>query len=164
VNKEQIMARHTVRLAAGLLAASLVATNAAAVEALSTEELISHCAVYEDDPDGEDGIFCVRYIQGFIDGAVATDERVTYNVAAEYDRDETFTERAIRTRLGSRIERYGPSYYAEFCLGEPVPLAAVVEIVVADLLSLDSLDGRELARDVVYATLRREYPCETDDE
>lgn len=146
------------------LALLLAAADSRAVEALSTEELISHCAVHEDDPDGEDGIFCVRYIQGFIDGAVATDERVTYNVANEYDRDETFTERAIRTRLGSRIARYGPSYYAEFCLGEPLPLAAVVEVIVADLLSFDSLEGRELARDVVYATLRREYPCSADDE
>jgi hypothetical protein len=146
------------------LAFLATASNALAVEALSTEELISHCVVYEEDPDGEDGIFCVRYIQGFIDGAVATDERVTYNVADEYDRDETFTERAIRTRLGSRIDKYGPSYYAEFCLGEPVPLAEVADVVITDLLALENLVGRELARDVVYATLRREYPCDTEDE
>lgn len=158
------MDRYTRWFVSALVAVWLYGTETAAVEALSTEELISHCAVYEDDPDGEDGIFCVRYIQGFIDGAVATDERVTYNVAAEYDRDESFTERAIRTRLGSRIDRYGPSYYAEFCLGEPVPLAEVVDVVVADLLSMESLTGRELAREVVYATLRREYPCEADDE
>ena len=150
--------------AIGVVTAVMAASDARAVEALSTEELISHCAVYEQDPDGEDGIFCVRYIQGFIDGAVATDERVTYNVANEYDRDETFTERAIRTRLGSRIERYGPSYYAEFCLGEPVPLAEVVKVVIADLSQLKNLEGRELARDVVYSTLRRAYPCEVDDE
>ena len=150
--------------AIGIFMISAGASDAQAVEALSTEELISHCVVYEEDPDGEDGIFCVRYIQGFIDGAVVTDERVTYNVADEYDREETFTERAIRTRLGSRIDRYGPSYYAEFCLGEPVPLAEVVRVVIADLLQLENLEGRELARDVVYATLRREYPCDTDDE
>jgi len=148
----------------GIVAFSAAASDAQAVEALSTEELIAHCAVYEEDPAGVDGIFCVRYIQGFIDGAVVTDERVTYNVANEYDREESFTERAIRTRLGSRIDRYGPSYYAEFCLGEPVPLAEVVSIVIADLLALEDLEGRELARDVVYATLRREYPCSADDE
>jgi hypothetical protein len=150
--------------AISIIAFSAIPSDARAVEALSTEELISHCAVYEEDPDGEDGIFCVRYIQGFIDGAVVTDERVTYNVADEYDRDETFTERAIRTRLGSRIDRYGPSYYAEFCLGEPLPLAEVARVVIADLLALEDLEGRELARDVVYATLRREYPCDADDE
>ena len=150
--------------AIGIVVISAAASDARAVEALSTEELISHCAVYEQDPDGEDGIFCVRYIQGFIDGAVVTDERVTYNVADEYDRDETFTERAIRTRLGSRIDRYGPSYYAEFCLGEPLPLAEVARVVIADLLAIEDFKGPELARDVVYATLRREYPCDVDDE
>ena len=149
--------------AVGTLLVLATLQDARAVEALSTEELIEHCAVYEDDPDGEDGIFCVRYIQGFIDGAVATDERVTYNIADELDSEESFTERAIRTRVGSRIERFGSSYYAEFCLGEPLPLAAVVKVVVADLLKLRNLEGRELARDVVYESLRRHYPCQADD-
>ena len=151
-------------LASGIFVLSAAAGDALAVGALSTEELIAHCAVYEEDPEGEDGIFCVRYIQGFIDGAVVTDERVTYNVANEYDREETFTERAIRTRLGSRIDRYGPSYYAEFCLGEPLPLAEVARAVIADLLKIDDVEGRELARDVVYMTLRREFPCGMDEE
>ena len=61
------MKTHFVWYATAMLLGSLYATEAAAVEALSTEELISHCAIYGDDPDGEDGIFCVRYIQGFID-------------------------------------------------------------------------------------------------
>jgi hypothetical protein len=149
--------------AVGMLFVLVPLQDARAVEALSTEELIEHCAVYEDDPEGKDGIFCVRYIQGFIDGAVATDERVTYNIADELDSEESFTERAIRTRVGSRIERFGSSYYAEFCLGEPVPLAAVVQVIVGDLMKLKNLEGRELARDVVYETLRRHYPCQTDD-
>ena len=148
--------------AIGALIVSAAASNAWAVEALSTEELISHCAVYEEYPDGEDGIFCIRYIQGFIDGAVVTDERVAYNVADEYGREETPTERAIRARLGTRIERFGSSYYAEFCLGEPLPLAEVVRQVITDLLKLENIEGREFARDVVYETLRREYPCKTN--
>ncbi|MGA9574711.1 MAG: Rap1a/Tai family immunity protein [Lysobacterales bacterium] len=146
----------------GALIISIAASNVWAVEALSTEELISHCIVYDEDPDGEDGIFCLRYIQGFIDGAVATDERVTNNVAAEYGREETATERAIRARLGSQIELFGSSYYAEFCLGEPLPLAEVARKVITDLVKLENLEGRELARDVVYETLRREYPCKTN--
>lgn len=158
------MTKKAFAVGAGMLMMAIAAGNALAVEALSTEELIAHCAVYEEDPDGGDGIFCVRYIQGFIDGAVATDERVTYNVADEYDREESFSERAIRTRVGSRIGRYGSSYYAEFCLGEPVPLADVVKAVVADLSKIDDVAGRERARDVVYATLRNEYPCEAGDE
>ena len=143
--------------------AMTVAPTADAVEPLSTEELTMHCAVYEEDPDGEDGIFCVRYIQGFIDGAVITDERVTYNVADEADRSESFTERAIRTRVISRLDRYGPSVYADFCLGEPVPLREVVEVVVENLLNNEFVREMPLARNVVYATLRTNYPCEEED-
>ncbi len=143
--------------------AALVSSNANAVEALSTEELVSHCVYYEQDPESVDGVFCVRYIQGFIDGAVATDERVTNNVADEYDRNETFSERAIRTRLGSRLERFG-TYYAEFCLGEPVPLKSVVELVIVDLENTRRVANQPLARDFVYATLRMQFPCEAPEE
>ena len=139
--------------------ALLASPDARAVEAMSTEELVSHCIYYEQDPESVDGVFCVRYIQGFIDGAVATDERVTNNVADEYDKDESFSERAIRTRLGSRIERF-ETYYAEFCLGEPVPLKTVVELVVADLENEKRVANQPLARDFVYTTLRQQFPCE----
>mgnify|MGYP001828141299 CR=1 FL=1 len=134
--------------------------SALAVERLSAAELASHCAQIKTNPEGVDGIFCIRYIQGFIDGAVATDERVTMNVADEYAREESFSERAIRIRLGQRLTSYG-SYYAEFCLGEPVPLADVVNKVVTHLEGKDVSD-KQLARTVVYTTLRKHYPCETD--
>ncbi len=78
-----------------------------AVEPLSSAELESHCAHYRMDPEGKDGIFCVRYIQGFIDGAVATDERVTLNVSGEYEKEESFSERAIRIRLVDSVMREG---------------------------------------------------------
>ena len=71
--------------AIALSALLLFAPVVDAVEPLSTEELKLHCEFYEDDPEGTDGTFCVRYIQGFIDGAVATDERVTYNIADEIE-------------------------------------------------------------------------------
>ncbi len=154
---------HRLGWLAALAAVCFFAERAEAVEALSTEELAEHCEIYLNEPDGEDGIFCVRYIQGFIDGAVATDERVTLNVADEFEGEETesFTERAIRTRLGNRLQEFGSSYYPEFCLGEPVPLKEVVDLVVADVLDPLRTMNRPLARDVVYTTLRREYPCET---
>jgi hypothetical protein len=139
--------------------ALLAAPAAWAVEALSTAELASHCARYHDPNASEDRTFCVRYIQGFIDGAVATDERVTNNVTREFEQDESFSERAARTRIGTRLSRYGASVYAEFCLGDPVPLAEVVERVVADLADAAVAAEHPLARDVVYLTLRSQYPC-----
>jgi len=144
------------------LAFLLLSDRAESVEPLSTPELAEHCAFYHDDREGEDAIFCVRYVQGFIDGAVATDARVLENVATEFDADETFGERAIRSRIGSRIKSRGPTVYADFCLGEPDSLEDVVEKVVADLESRKVLDEDLLARDAVFSTLRREYPCNPD--
>jgi len=147
------------------LAALLSTEKAAAVEPLSTKELAEHCFHYAENPDGEDAIFCVRYVQGFIDGAVATDERVTLNVVAEIEKKETYAERAIRIRSPSRrVSRYGATVYAEFCLGAPVPLREVVEHVINDLMNRKVLENTLLARDAVYAVLRRDYPCEADDD
>ena len=83
--------------------------EASAVEPLSATELASHCKYFKSAPEGVDGIFCIRYVQGFIDGAIATDERVTLNVAEEYHKEESFSERATRIRLGQRMESYGGS-------------------------------------------------------
>ena len=143
-----------------LMTALLLAAPAAlAVEALSTEELMSHCEKYYDEQAREDRVFCMRYIQGFIDGAVATDERVTRNVVGEYEQEESFSERAARTRIGTRLERYGPSVYAEFCLGDPVPLKEVVEHIVEDATDPKRVAANPLARELVYQTIREHYPC-----
>ena len=142
------------------IALLLLAERASSVEPLSTPELAEHCALYYEDRDGKDAIFCVRYVQGFIDGAVATDARVLENVASQFDEDESFSDRAIRNRIGSRIRLRGPTVYADFCLGEADSLEEVVEKVVDDLGNRKVLDEDLLARDAVFSTLRREYPCD----
>ena len=135
------------------------ASDAGAVEVLSAEELASHCVAFPEDSDSVDGQYCIRYIQGFIDGAIATDVRVMLNVEAE--RKESFSERAIRTRAPDRNLQRRAAGYAEFCLGDPVPLVEVVTKVVGDLNErLKALDTAGTARDVVYESLRRHYPCE----
>lgn len=150
-------------LFAAVISTGLWSANAVAVEALATEELKIHCDHYDDDPTGTDGVFCVRYVQGFIDGAIITDQRVMRNVAKEHGGNETLTKRAMRTRMRGNIERFGPSYYAEFCLGNPVPLREVVEKVVGELQN-DKITRRfPLARSVIDQLLRREYPCKLID-
>ena len=149
-------------IATGLVLLALVFSpqhEAMAVEPLSAIELASHCKQLRAAPEGADGIFCIRYVQGFIDGAIATDERVTLNVAEEYHKEESFSERATRIRLGQRMESYGSSFYAEFCLGEPSPLAEVVAKVADSLEQNPPTSDMLLARNVVYKTLRDEYPC-----
>lgn len=148
----------------GALALLLPAERAGSVEPLSTPELAGHCAFYYEDRNGEDAIFCIRYVQGFIDGAVVTDARVLENIATEFDEDESFAERAIRSRIGTRIRLRGPTVYADFCLGELNSLEEVVEKVVDDLADREVLDEDLLARDAVLSTLQREYPCDPEDE
>ncbi len=138
----------------------LLTTNVRAVEALSTSELADHCSHYEKQPQGVDAVFCVRYIQGFIDGAVATDERVVSNIVSDKDKEETFSERAMRTRLG-KMKMYGSTYYADFCLGEPIQLKEIAAKVITDLTNDEITSKQPLARDVVYQTLRANYPCKT---
>jgi hypothetical protein len=133
-----------------------------AVEVLSIHELVSHCQQLDTAPDDVDSQYCIRYIQGFIDGAVATDARVMINIEAELEREETFSERAMRTRMPSSSDRYRAARLAGFCLGDPLPLRNVVKVVVADLMALDVGDSAETpAREAVYSSLREHYPCES---
>lgn len=130
-----------------------------AVEPLSAQELVLHCKAFPDQADSSDGQFCIRYIQGFIDGAVATDTRVLLNVETDHNHKETYAERATRTRTA----RSRAAVYAEFCLGDPVPLREVVEKVVNDLNQRKYTEEGVEASTVVYTSLRKNYPCKKPD-
>jgi hypothetical protein len=139
----------------------LIAPAAKAVEELSARELGSHCALLNNDPEGVDAQYCIRYIQGFIDGAVATDARVMLSVEDILNREETFSERAIRTRMPSSADRSRAANLAGFCLGDPLPLRDVVDAVVADLDAIvEDKEQETAAMEIVYASLKRHFPCE----
>jgi hypothetical protein len=144
-------ARRTGQALALAAAMLLAARPAAALDTLSAADLAQTCA------DAGEGT-CLGYIRGFIDGAIATDPRVALNVAREFEGPESFADRAYRTRLGDRLERYGPSYFAEFCVPVPVPLADIAQ-EVRDELARKAYDPGASARDVVYDALRQAYPC-----
>lgn len=149
----------------GTLAALLAtAPRAAAIEPLTASQLQEVCAEAIEAPDTVAAGLCVYYVKGFLDGAVATDQRVAENVASELDADEeSFTERAFRTRVRvlSRLQEFGPSVYAEFCVGQPDPIVDVIQHVIEELDHYDDLEGLQ-AQAVVYASLRRHYPCTRD--
>jgi hypothetical protein len=148
---------------AALLGTLLLAPVTRAVEVLTVHELVSHCTLIKSDPRGADAQYCIRYIQGFIDGAVATDARVMLNTEAGVDREESFSERAKRTRAPSRADRYRAATLAGFCLGDPLPLRDVVDKVVADLVRLDVDDSADNpARESVYRSLSKHYPCASE--
>lgn len=149
-------------LTLSLLLTSLALAHGAAwaVTPLSGAWLERHCMGRDEIQDGTVDNLCVTYIQGFLDGAVATDERVARNVAAEYE-SGGFVDRATRTRLGPRlraVRTFGFSAYAEYCLGAPVPIREVIDHVIEKLRASPPAAGT-LARDIVYETLREHYPC-----
>ncbi len=142
--------------AAALLLIGTTAVNA--VEPLTATTLQRYCADYADDPESLLSQKCVAYVGGFLDGAVATDERVAENVVSEIEATESFAERAIRTRVYGRLREYGPSVYAEFCVGQPVPIKEVVLHVNEELSSRESVVDIS-ALSIVYAALRKHYSC-----
>lgn len=145
-----------------LLVLTTITQSALAITPLSAKELASHCALYPKNPDSLDGQFCVRYIQGFIDGAIATDAQVMLNVEAEILQDkETITERAFRTRVAGQSLQQRAEQYAEYCLGEEIELLEIVNKVVESLIDRGEIDPTILARRVVYGTLKKNYPCKS---
>ncbi len=146
----------------GLAALLFIAQPASAIEPLSAQQLHEVCVAGDEGADANEERLCVYFVKGFLDGAVATDGRVAENVVAEISSgNETFSQRAIRTRVIDRIQRYGPSVYAKFCVGQPDPIADVVQHVIEELDRYDSLEGVQ-AQTVVYSSLKRHYPCEVD--
>lgn len=73
-----------------VMGALVLAPSAWGVEALTTVELVSHRDKYHDDRATEDRAFCVCYIQGFVDGAVATDDRVMNSLSGAHYPCERF--------------------------------------------------------------------------
>ena len=145
----------------GVVSIVFAAQQASAFEPLSGERLQEICASAEENTNTENARLCVFYIKGFLDGAVATDGRVAENVASEMSSEESFTERAIRTRVINRLRDFGPSVYAEFCVGQPDPIEDVVMHVIEELDRTESLADTP-AQTIVYDSLKRHYPCEAD--
>lgn len=135
-------------------------STANALEVLSSKELASHCNKLSTQPDGVDGQYCIRYIQGFIDGAIATDARVMLNAENAISGNETFAERAMRTRMPGRADLSRAAKLAGFCLGDPLPLREIVNVVVADLEAQQLKNTKdEPAMELVYQSLLTNYPC-----
>ncbi len=139
-----------------LIAAPLPATG----DTLTSKELASNCVKLKSEPSSVDSLFCIRYIQGFIDGAVATDARVLRSAENQAHEEESFAERAMRTRATSRFEHGRDAQFSGYCLGSPIPSQHILKLVVRDLLDTPATRGSVPARETVYASLRKHYPCQ----
>lgn len=141
-------------VAAGLY---LVADSAAAITSVRASELRADCQAYRTAPDSTAAKRCLAYIHGFLDGAIVTDARVAQNVSAEYEKSETYSQRVIRTRVRER-NKVTPTYYAGFCVGNPVQITVVVDKVIAHL-EANPPGSETSAAALVYAALKSGFPC-----
>ena len=133
---------------------------AGAIAPLTTAKLIEHCDAYAETPESPDALICIHYIKGFVAGAIATDEQVYENVVKGLSTEMGFADRYAEIRFGREMVDYGPTYFAEFCVPDEVPLAEVVEKVVFDLRDAELVRENPLARDAVYRALRIDYACQ----
>ena len=102
---------------------------------------------------------CKTYLKGFVDGAFVTDPRVAERVVDEAGKISQFVTRAFKTRIGEQIERYGASYFADFCLPE-----ADAELHVFEAMQLHKpLDAGEdeNAKEWTYTFVKKHFPCES---
>ncbi|MGH8166568.1 MAG: Rap1a/Tai family immunity protein, partial [Woeseiaceae bacterium] len=110
----------------------------AAGEWLDGDELAQACRELNDpatnSTDDINGTLCVAYLQGFIAGSTVAGVQKTDPVATDTG-DETFSERAVRTRAESYVRRYEERLHRTHCVGDDVPVHAVVEAITAYLES-----------------------------
>lgn len=135
----------------------LAASPANAMEWLSAEELESSCDAFLAGSTDSDAALCLAYMQGFLAGAEAAPGVTRPDKAA--DRDETYAERAARTRLGTlrmmRLRAHEPDY----CLDDSLSAVQIVETVAAYLESHEEVLKLSNA-EAVYEALVHEFPCE----
>lgn len=129
-----------------------------AAEPLTLRELRTICASEIPGEYDAESAVCRAYLSGFIDGASATDPRVAENVAREIEGEESFSERAFRTRLSSRQRDFGPTIYAEFCIGANERSDKIATYVIDEMRSTGSAP-EGMARDFVYDVFRKYFPC-----
>ncbi|MGH8197510.1 MAG: Rap1a/Tai family immunity protein [Steroidobacteraceae bacterium] len=135
----------------------LLAMPAAAGAPPPASQLHADCRVYTTAPDSLDGRRCLAYVQGYVDGFVAAGRPVSQTAATQVETKETFSERAMRTRLRKR-DRNPPRADSAVCIADSVPTAEVVTQVVAHLDAKPPAAG-DAAAVAVYAALLARFPC-----
>lgn len=124
---------------------------------LSSESLGRHCLALEEASSPDDGTVCIAYVQGVIAGTrMARDQQP--GPAASGSEDESFTDRAIRTRAGTYLRRIDDSQRRDYCIAGDVPASAVLDALTERLAATPD-DSNLTAHDIVHEALVQRFPC-----
>jgi len=112
-------------LIAALATLALFAANSA-IALKSAAELSDLCL--SEAP--ENRYRCLGYIQGYIDGARTAGQATTQ--VAEEDSDSSWAQRAIDTRIGSKLRVRYDQNAEPLCLAAENPAARVKQLILAE--------------------------------
>jgi hypothetical protein len=136
----------------------LIVAAPASAAWLTASDIEEHCAELATDAQSRSGVLCAAFIQGVIAG-----ERVVNRGSAMQRQPESFTERAARTRAGSRLR---PTRDRPWCIDPTLPAATVLESVAARIPAIRAATDGSAARDddtaaaqLVRQALAASFPC-----
>ncbi|WP_196139780.1 Rap1a/Tai family immunity protein [Aliikangiella sp. G2MR2-5] len=150
-----ILSKFCILLLTSALAFSL-SFSAKGLTPLSSEELSELCKNSKPKLSDPQSAQCVRYIKGFIDGLLAT-KRVSIESQQESSERSSFMERAIKTRIGNRIEYSRANPDEQVCLTRAPSLKEIVHEVAGEIQKQDH--DQTTALTAVYQALVENYPC-----
>lgn len=148
-------------MAAGIFLFASVAPESPifAEEWLSAGDLEASCDSFLAGSEGDDGDLCVAYLQGFLAGA-DTSQMAVSDASKDEEYDESFSERASRTRLGRlRLMKIRASRTGEYCIEDDVSALEIVD-TVATFLKQHPETVSMTDADAVRAALISSYPCD----
>ena len=143
--KQQFKAVYLVSLMLGCM--SLAAADPGEI----TDDHKGHCF---DSPESE--FICERFIEGFLEGALLTDAAIIKTLEEQEQETLSFTDRAIKTRIGSRVDQ--PTELAGFCLPEGYTVHRIAQKILAKIDN-PHVDSDILGR-TTYEALKTHYSCE----
>lgn len=142
----------------GALACCTAGFPAAAQQPLSTLELTRHCAALVEDAGG-DGRYCLVLLQGYLAGADVGDAGLaggTIGLRRSHP-EETFGERAARTRLGLAHRRTRDA--AGPCIGSELGLVQVAREIAPYIAAGDGGEGLS-PTELLHRALIHTFPCQ----
>jgi hypothetical protein len=122
-------------------------------DVISAKDLSNLCQNFEPQSKGVTHIKCSKYIKGVVQGLLLVSEN---NSAVKST--ETFTQRAIKVRLGERLINDNPQTIdAQFCIAKPYNWTDITRKVAS---YVDNYAVNEVsAASSVYSILQQKFPC-----
>ena len=134
------------------------AASSAGGQELSGADLERYCRVLRDSPQDPEAALCTAYLQGFIAAVMAANDAGS---RVRNSADETFAERAARTRAGGRLrgQDTGVTAGLGYCVGSDVTAETLLAAVLAHFNALPR-DADLSAPGALSEARRQSVPCE----